>query len=256
MPTDAPAEPERPQLVQKSVFISYCPEDDEAVLKLENKLRYLAETLNEYGYTIYYDKYCMEDVRKCGGVDLWKERHIRKSENILVICTPEYFQDDDMALMENKDSKIAVDRKLLRTIAYSNSQDRLVPVLLDVYKNVRRNCIPSFVQASQLHFWPSKKEDLMFYLAKQSKYKLPEVLEKKVVQPIMIQVPPRRPKVVQQRIQPQPTMRERKAVKPFIVEVPQTREPPKAQSKSSKSHDKKGRKLFGNLFSRTNNGQK
>lgn len=254
MSTDAPAEPERPGLVPKSVFVSYCPEYDEAGLKLHNMLRDLAETLNEYGYTIYYDEYCTEGVRKCGGMDLWKEAHIRKSENILVICTPEYFQDDEMALMQQKDSKIAVDRKLLRSIAYSSSQDRLIPVLLDAYKNVR-NCIPSFVQTSQLHFWPSKKQDLMFYLARQSKYKLPEVLEKKVVKPIVIRVPPR-PRVVQQRTQPQPPMRERNVVKQCIVEVPQTKEPPRTQSKSSKSHDKKGRKLFVNLFSRTNKGRK
>ena len=252
MSTDAPSEPEKPRLVPRSVFISYCPEYGEAGLKLHNKLRDLAETLNEYDYTIYYDKYCTEGVRKCGGVDLWKEAHIRKSENILVICTPEYFQDDEMALMEQKDSKIAVDRKLLRSIAYSSGQDRLLPVVLDEYKNVR-NCIPSFVQASQLHFWPSKKQDLMFCLARQSKYKLPEVLEKKVVQPIVIRVPPRPIRVVQQRIQPQPPMRERNSVKPCIVE---TKEPPKTQSKSSKSHDKKGRKLFVNPFSRTNKRQK
>ena len=248
--TDAPSEPERPQLEPKSVFISYCPEYGEAGLKLHNKLRDLTETLHEYGYTIYYDKCCTEDVRKCGGVDLWKETHIRKSENILVICTLEYFQDDERALMEHKDSKIAVDRKLLRSIAYSSNQDRLIPVLLDAYKNVR-SCVPLFMRASQLHVWPSKKQDLMFYLARESKYKLPEVRVRRVVQPIMIQVPPL-PRVVQQIIQPQkqPPMQERKVVKPCVIEVPRTKELPKSQSKSSKSHDKKGRKLSINLFSR------
>ena len=123
-----------------------------------------------------------------GGISMWKEAHIKKSENILVICTPEYYQDDNGALMEGKRSKIGVDRRLLRDIHYGTESDRLIPVLLDKYKNTR-NCIPSFVQASPLHFWPSKKQDLLYCLARMAKYQLPEVMEKRVIKSIVIQVP-------------------------------------------------------------------
>ena len=125
----------------KSIFISHypCPKDGEQARHLDE----LTEYLRSYGYTVYYDKYFDREIQQCGGVGLWKEKHIRKAETILVICTPEYFEDDENATMKGGYSKIEVDRKLLRSIAYSCKCDRLIPVLLDEFKNVR-NCIPTF----------------------------------------------------------------------------------------------------------------
>ena len=88
--------------------------------------------------------------------------------------------------MERGHSKIEVDRKLLQSIAYSNRRDQLIPVLLDEYMNVR-NCIPTFIQPFALHFWPSKKQDLVYAIAKMAKYQLPEIPdhEKKVLKSIV-----------------------------------------------------------------------
>ena len=140
--------------------------------------------------------------------------------------------------MERGHSKIEVDRKLLRSIAYSNKCDRLIPVLLDEYKNVR-NCIPTFVQPFVLHFWPSKKLDLMYYIAKTSKYQLPEIPdhEKKVLKPIVIQVPRR--KELPKPIQVQPVegkeqksktlhSHEKKVLKPTIIQMPRRKEVPRS----------------------------
>ena len=140
--------------------------------------------------------------------------------------------------MERGHSKIEVDRKLLRSIAYSNKCDRLIPVLLDEYKNVR-NCIPTFVQPFVLHFWPSKKLDLMYYIAKTSKYQLPEIPdhEKKVLKSIVIQVPQR--KELPKPIQVQPVegkeqksktlhSHEKKVLKPTTIQMPRRKEVPRS----------------------------
>ena len=175
----------------KSVYISHCPCSRDG--KQAKQLDDLANFLRQYDYTVYYDKYCATDIQQCGGLGLWQEKHIRKAETILVICTPEYFEDDEKALMDRDASKIPVDRKLLRSIAYGNRSERLIPVLLDEFNNVR-NCIPKFVQPFALHFWPSKDEDLMFAIAKMAKYQLPEIPahEREVLKPIIIQVPRRK----------------------------------------------------------------
>ena len=229
----------------KSVYISYypCPKDGKQVKQLDN----LTNFLRQYDYTVYYDKYCATDIQQCGGLCLWQEKHIRKAETILVICTPEYYEDDENALMDRGASKIPVDRKLLRSIAYGNRSERLIPVLLDEFKNVR-NCIPSFVQPFALHFWPSKDEDLMFSIAKKAKYQLPEVPahERKVLKPIVIQVPRR--KEVSRPIQVQvPDGKElkpkiihsyeKKTLKTTTIHTPQQKGSPK--SVQSQQHDVK-----------------
>ena len=226
----------------KSVYISYypCPRDGEQAKQLDN----LTSFLRQFGYTVYYDKYCTRDIQQCGGLGLWQEKHIRKAETILVICTPEYYEDDEHALMTRGASKIPVDRKLLRSISCGNKSERLIPVLLDEFTNVR-NCIPSFMQPFALHFWPSKDEDLMFSIAKKAKYQLPEVPahERKVLKPIVIQVPRR--KEVSRPIQVQ--VPDGKELKPKIIHsyekkttmihAPQQKGSPK--SVQSQQHDMK-----------------
>lgn len=229
----------------KSVFISHypCPRDGEQAKQLDDLTKYL----RQYDYTVYYDKYCARDIQQCGGINLWKEKHIRKAETILVICTPEYFEDDENALMDRGDSKIPVDRKLLRSIAYSNKSERLIPVLLDEFKNVR-NCIPSFVQPFALHFWPSKDQDLMFSIAKMAKYQLPEIPahERKVLKPIVIPVSQRKelPRPTQVQMADGKELkskiihsREKKALKPTVIHMPQRKGSPK--SAQSQQHEVK-----------------
>jgi hypothetical protein len=222
------------QFVPKSIFISHypCPKDGEQAKQLDDLTTYL----RQYDYTVYYDKYCARDIQQCGGINLWKEKHIRRAETILVICTPEYFEDDENALMERGHSKIEVDRKLLRSIAYSNNSERLIPVLLDEFKNVR-NCIPTFIQPFALHFWPSKKQDLVYAIAKMAKYQLPEIPahERKVLKPIVIQVP-----------------RRKELSRPMQV---QTAEGKELKSKTIHSHEKKVLKPTVIPVSRRKDGQ-
>ena len=230
--------------VPKSVYISHypCPRDGKQAKQLDDLTSYL----RQHSYNVYYDKYCATDIQQCGGLSLWQEKHIRKAETILVICTPEYFEDDENALMDRGTSKIPVDRKLLRSIAYSNKSERLIPVLLDEFKNVR-NCIPSFVQPFALHFWPSKDEDLKFAIAKMAKYQLPEIPphEIKVVKSIVIQVPRRkelRPTQVQVADRKELKSKiihscEKKALKPTAIHVPQRKGSPK--SAQSQQHEVK-----------------
>ena len=238
------------------MFISYCPQSGK---KLCNTLMDLVTNLREYSYTVYYDELCEVEVRKLGGLDMWKEAHIRRAENILVICTPEYYQDDYRALMENKRSRIAVDRKLLRAITYSDRHDRLIPVLLDEYKNVG-NCIPLFMQEFPLRFWPSETEDLMFCLARKAKFQLAEVRQTREVKSHVITIPPRPLHVP--RVQPQQTqllqrpMRERRFTQPTVIALPRAKEVSKVPPQLSKSQDKKGQKRFSFRFSRTNKEKK
>ena len=237
LPADVhPDSTTEPHFEPESVFISHypCPKDGEQARQLEELTQYL----RLYGYTVYYDKYYATEIQQCGGINLWKEKHIRKAETILVICTPEYFEDDENALMERGHSKIEVDRKLLRDISYSPRSDRLIPVLLDQFKNVR-NCVPTFVQQFALHFWPSKKLDLQYSIAKMAKYQLPEIPahKKRVLKPTVIQVPPRkeppRPTQVQPiegREQKSRTVhsREKKVLKSTVIQMPRRNEGPKA----------------------------
>ena len=167
---------------------------------------------------------------------------IRKAETILVICTPDYFQDDENALMDRGTSRIEVDRKLLRSVAYSSKCNRLIPVLLDEHKNVR-NCIPMFVQQFAPHFWPSKKQDLIYCIAGKSKFQLPEIPahEKKVVKPIVIQIPRR-----SELLRPQPTeikeqnskmanQREKKVLKPTVIQTSSRKDVPKSYARSQET---------------------
>lgn len=219
-----------------SIFISHypCPKDGEQARHLDE----LTEYLRSYGYTVYYDKYFDREIQQCGGVGLWKEKHIRTSETILVICTPEYFEDDENATMKGGYSKIEVDRKLLRSIAYSRKCDRLIPVLLDEFKNMR-NCIPTFVQPFALHLWPSKKQDLIHSIAKTPKYQLPVIPphEKKVVKSIVIKVPQRKETPKPSRVQmaegndkKSKTVhsQEKKVLRSTVIKVSQPKEVPRS----------------------------
>ena len=105
-----------------------------------------------------------------------------------MVCTPEYFQEDECMVMEKKHSMIEVDSWLLQKIAYSNESDQLIAIQMDKYKN-ERNCVPQFAQAMTLHYWPSQKEGFLFCLARMARHQLPEIREKKVLTPITIHIP-------------------------------------------------------------------
>ena len=248
VPSDSAGES---HFVPKSIFISHYPkESDQTMKQLDDLTRYLME----HNYTVYYDKYCATQIQSCGGIDIWKEVHIRKAETILVICTPAYYEDDERALMKGEISKIAVDRKLLRSIAYSNKCDRLIPVLLDEYKNVR-HCIPTFVQPFAPHFWPSKKQDLMFSIAKMAKFELPKIpdYEKIVLKPIVIKVPRRKELPKPTQVQPDREEKdqkskiihphEKKVLKSTVIQMPRRKEVSQAQPQSNVIQSTKQKEL-------------
>lgn len=251
----------------ETVFISYCPCSGEADQTQTNRLKELTQTLREYGYIVYCEMDCLTEIRNCGGLDLWKEKHIRQSDNVLVVCTPEYFQEDEYVVMEKKHSKIEVDSRLLRKIAYSNESNRLMAIQMDEYKN-ERDCVPQFAQAMTLHYWPSQKEDFLFCLARMAKHQLPEIREKKVLKPITIRIPQTKtPKSHQppptqtrerktvERSTP-PTQERKKVLQSTVVNVPQQKKVTKTEHKSCDV--KKGQKRFGfsSLLKRTNKKSK
>ena len=115
-----------------------------------------------------------------GGVNEWKEHCIQTSETIIVVCTQAYFCEDIKCISSQaphltKPSKLCVDSRLLRTLAYTPSErKRLIPVTLDTKKPLNwTECVPIWMQSSQLFHWPSGKEDLAFSLEGKPKYVIP-----------------------------------------------------------------------------------
>ena len=163
------------------MFISYCPESSR---KFNSHLHKFAHVIRNQGYTVYFEPFCTHEIRQCGGLNCWKEVCIKRSDDIVIICTPDYFKEDQK-MLERIQSKIAVESHLLRQLAYSTEHTRLIPVVFDKVK-ICRNNMPMWLQSAILHKWPSCEDDLLFYLAKQSKWVVPAPTKKKVLKPIVI----------------------------------------------------------------------
>lgn len=175
---------DKPSRERNSVFISYCPESNR---KFNAQLIKFAGVLRNQGYTVYFPPFCDHEIRRCGGLDFWKEECIRKSEDIVVVCTPEYLQEDKRRNEgKRRNTKIEVDSRLLREIAYSSEHHRLIPVMLDQYKVCKMSNMPMWLQSAPVYKWPSSEEDLLFCLAKQSKFVIPPPTKRKVLKPIVI----------------------------------------------------------------------
>lgn len=180
-------------LDERSVFISYCPESGLTNRKFNNQLRRFAEFIQNQGYTLHFEPNCQAQIRSYGGPVMWKESCIKKSKNILVVCTPEYFKEDSKATdgTSKSVSKIEVDSRLLRQLAYSrNNIERIIPVILDSKKPTRSQ-IPLWLQPLVAHSWPSGEADLVLCLEGLPKYVLPKVepSRRKVIKPIVINFP-------------------------------------------------------------------
>jgi len=183
---------------ENSIFISFCPESTLLVTKFSkfhNQFRKFAEFLQNQGYTLHFEPNCQEAIQRHGGVVTWKEACIRKSKNIIVVCTPEYYKEDSKALEGSKQSsksKIEVDSMYLRQIVFnrSSSQKKIIPVVLDT-KKPASNQIPMWLQPMVRHSWPSGERDLVLCLQGQPRFYLPKVdpRKKKVIKPIVISFP-------------------------------------------------------------------
>ncbi len=187
--------PEQQSLDRNSVFISYCPESGLTNRKFNNQLRRFAEFIQNQGFTLHFEPNSQAEIRKYGGVLYWKEACIKRSKNIVVVCTPEYFKEDSKATESSSRrksvSKIEMDSRLLRQLAYSRSDnDRIVPVVLDS-RRPSRSQLPLWVQPLVLHSWPSRERDLALCLRDEPRYILPKVdpSKRKVIKPIVIDFP-------------------------------------------------------------------
>ncbi len=184
----------------KTVYISYA--FGSIPSKTKSSINKLAEFLHSQTFKVYYEPHCQEEIQNMGGLNAWKEYCIQRSENIIVICTPTYQREDSKHLpsqssLSTKPSKISVDSRLLRLLAYSHASTekaRLLPVVLDSKKAKITECVPIWLQSSQQHCWPSGKTDLLYALMKQPKYKLekPRPEDLIIVKPTVIGLPKHR----------------------------------------------------------------
>lgn len=181
-------------LDDRSVFISYCPVVGYKHRKFNKQLCKMAEFLQNQGYTLHFEPNCQAHIRSCGGTVNWKEACIKRSKNILVICTPEYYIEDSKATTSDQSqksvSKIAVDSRLLRQLAYSSENSRIVPVVMDICKP--SGCqVPMWLQPLVFHSWPSGQSDLDLCLRDLPRYvlKKPDPSKRKTIGPIVIDYP-------------------------------------------------------------------
>ncbi len=156
----------------KTVYISYV--SGPAFSNSNSSIKKIAEFLHSQRFKVYYKPFCEQEIRNVGGINAWREHCIQRSENIIVVCTPTYYQEDSKYISQSiKTSKISLDSQLLRVYAYSpilSVKARLLPISLDSKKAKVTECVPVWLQSSELHHWPSGKTDLLYSLLKQPKY--------------------------------------------------------------------------------------
>ena len=174
-----------------SVFISYYPESR----KHNSKVASLAKQLQVQGHTVYFDDFCKKDIKRCRGINQWKEWAIQRSETIVVVCSPKYREEDYLLTDPDrqrrpKKPQIEVDCSLLRTIHYNPQfESRLIPVILDQHNHVANQCLPVWLQGFTLHRWPTGAQDLVYSIAGKPRYELPPVTERIDIKPIVINFP-------------------------------------------------------------------
>ena len=180
-------------LDERSIYISFLQETGLINRKYNLQLRRFAECLQDQSFTVHFEPNCQAEIQRCGGVVSWKEACIRKSKNIIVICTPEYYKEDLKAIDGTKKytrSKIGVDSQYLRQLAFGGGNCRIVPVVLDARKP-SQNQFPMWVQPLVRYFWPSCERDLLLCLEDLPRYILPKAdpKKRKVIKPIVIKCP-------------------------------------------------------------------
>lgn len=161
--------------------------------KFNHQLRRFAQFIQDQGFTLHFEPNCQSQIGSHGGVVLWKEACIKRSKNIIVICTPEYYREDCKAIEGMKKStrsKIEVDSSYLRQLVFNRSNARVIPIVLDARKP-SANQIPMWLQPLMRYSWPSGERDLVLCLEGLPRYILPKVDPKrrKVIKPIIIDYP-------------------------------------------------------------------
>ena len=122
---------------------------------------------------------------------MWKEACIKKSKHILVICTPEYCNDDVRRINNRKsDSKLDVDSSLIKQLAYGGESNRIIPVILEAKKPGRCQ-IPSYLAPLVTYSFPSGETNLLHCLDNVPRYVLPKFdpSKRRVLKPKVIDYP-------------------------------------------------------------------
>lgn len=161
--------------------------------RFNQQLRLFAQFLQDQNFTVHFEPNCQAHIQSCGGVVLWKEVCIRKSKNIVVICTPEYYKEDCKAIDGTKKStrsKIGVDSQYLRQLVFSPDNCRIVPVILDARKPSLSQ-FPMWIEPLVKYSWPSCERDLVLCLEDLPRYILPKAdpKKRKIIKPIVINCP-------------------------------------------------------------------
>jgi len=176
-------------VASNSVYISYYPEANRNFFsnrKFRQQLTDLANLLRGQRYTVFFDEFCSKkEIRRYGGLNGWKEYHIQRAENILVVCTPKYLEEDTILSSPElrqriTNSPLDVDSKLLRDVAYGPKHERLIPLVLDRDRDQLRNCIPIWL-SSPAHLWPSGRNRLIRCIEGIPEYQLPEPPKQRII---------------------------------------------------------------------------
>lgn len=171
-----------------TVFISYYPESAEHTHHVAS----LAQQLKAQGYFVSFDEFCKTEISKSGGLTRWKESCIQVAENIVVVCSPNYYREDLELSDYNRmcrvsELHVAVDTHLLRPLAYTRSGERLIPVVMG--EDDPEVCTPIWLWSHLIHRWPIDKRDLLRFIAGIPKFKLPPIVERITLRPTIIDFP-------------------------------------------------------------------
>lgn len=108
-------------------------------------------------------------------VDLdFKLRATMRAYNVLVVCTPQYFNEDQQLFAQlDYQSKIAFDQKLVRDI-YFKDKKRIICVGLDQDGPNYKRCIPDLYADRPFYRYPSKVTELLYCVSDIPRFLPPE----------------------------------------------------------------------------------
>lgn len=104
----------------------------------------------------------------------FKLRATMSAYNIVVVCTPQYFNEDQQLVAQpGYRSKISVDRKLIRDIFFKDDK-RIICVGLDQDGPNYKCCIPDLYASRPFYKYPSQVTELLYCVSDIPRYQTPE----------------------------------------------------------------------------------
>ena len=123
----------------------------------------------------------------------------QKAHNLIVLCSPRYYEEDKKLLTWAQNSSrssytkpplIAIDQKLLRNIFFKPGEDkRIICVVLDQDSEQRIRHVPSTYRSRPVYSFPSETEDLLQCIADVPKYSAPPPTRQRVITSTRIDYP-------------------------------------------------------------------